>query len=315
MKKSITKFLSIALSLATVFSINAFGMTAFAANYTTNYSNYDAPENSGDYAYWNGSKVVRSGSTSKDEVMWMQAALNYCITNKGLSTSKLNVDGSFGPASKAATTAFQKKYGLSVDGSFGPSTISKMKSVLNPPAPTPAPSNTSISASSIKTQITSTYSSAKKLAKVSNFSGKCGTYVKSQLHVLGIINQSKDTDCAGNGNKFYGNVKSGKTSTGYTKTKVSGGAKCLANLVNTYGKNIKNIVISYPHQYGYTNSNPGAGHVVFIHAIINGTVYYSDNYKVGSVSEGGVLTKTVANFDSAYTSSYGNAIGAIYFHK
>lgn len=163
MKKNITKFLSIALVLATIFSINAIGLTASAANYTTNYSNYDAPENSGDYAYWNGSKVVRSGNTSKDEVMWMQAALNYCITNKGLSTSKLDVDGSFGPASKAATTAFQKKYGLSVDGSFGPSTISKMKSVLSTSA-TPSSKTLSINWNNINS------------TGYQSVSGPCGCY-------------------------------------------------------------------------------------------------------------------------------------------
>lgn len=311
----------IAALLASVMVLSVIGaqvVLSSAANYSTSYGSYTTPADSGDYAYWNGSKVVRSSNTSVSEVKWMQCALNYCIVNGLLSATKLDVDGSFGPASKSATLAFQKKYGLSQDGSFGSATIKKMKEVLKKSEDskkTSTSASANISASSVKTQITSTYSSAKKLAGVSNFSGKCGNYVKSQLHVLGVINKSKDTDCAGNGNKFYNNVKSGKTSTGYTKTKVSGGSKCLTNLVNTYGKNIGNIVISYPHQYGYTNSNPGAGHVVFIHAIINGTVYYSDNYKVGSVPEGEVLTKTVANFDSAYTNSYGNAIGAIYFHK
>lgn len=112
------------------------------ANYTTDYSSFSTPGSS-DYAYWNGSKVVRDSGTTTSEVKWMQAALNYCIKNKGLNASYLDVDGSFGPASQTATKAFQRKYGLSVDGSFGPSTIAKMKEVLNPPAaqtPDPAPS-------------------------------------------------------------------------------------------------------------------------------------------------------------------------------
>lgn len=92
---------------------------------------YNEPENSGDYAYWNGSKVVKSSSTSKNEIKWMQAALNYCINYEGLSATKLSIDGSFGPASKKATLAFQKASGLSADGSFGPATIKKMKSILN----------------------------------------------------------------------------------------------------------------------------------------------------------------------------------------
>ena len=130
MKKNITKVLSIVLAIITVFSTSAIGLTASAAS-NTNYSSYDSPENSGDYAYWNGSKVVKSSSTTKDEIKWMQAALNYCIAKEGLKTSYIAVDGSFGPGSKTATIAFQKAAGLSADGSFGPSTIKKMKSILN----------------------------------------------------------------------------------------------------------------------------------------------------------------------------------------
>lgn len=177
-------------------------------------------------------------------------------------------------------------------------------------------STTTLTVSAIKSQIQNTYSTAKKLAGKSSFNGWCGLYVKTELQALGIIGSgSKDSDCNGNGNQWYSNVKSGKTSTGYTKTKVSGGSNCLANLVKQYGNTMKNIVISYPHQYGYTDKNPGAGHVVFIHAIINGTVYYSESYATSGIAEGGVLTKSVSAFDSAYTSSYGKALGAIIFTK
>ena len=125
MKKSITKILSIVLVILTVFSTNIIGLTASAAS-DTNYAKYNAPENSGDYVYWNGSKVVKSSSTTKDEIRWIQAAINSCIKNKGLNTAYLDVDGSFGPASKRATLAFQKKYDLSQDGSFGSATIANI---------------------------------------------------------------------------------------------------------------------------------------------------------------------------------------------
>lgn len=105
-------------------------LTASAASVSSSLG-YDQPENSGDYAYWNGSKVVKSSSTTKNEIKWMQSALNYCISKEGLSATKLTVDGSFGPASKNATIKFQKATGLNADGSFGPSTIKKMKAVLN----------------------------------------------------------------------------------------------------------------------------------------------------------------------------------------
>ena len=87
--------------------------------------------------------MVKHKGTYKSNVQWMQASLNYCIKYKGLRASYLDVDGSFGPASKKTPLAFQKKYGLKQDGSFGPGTISKMKSVLSSSSkPTPKPNNT-----------------------------------------------------------------------------------------------------------------------------------------------------------------------------
>lgn len=136
MKKFSQKFIAVFLAIVTMFTTCISGaMTTLAANYSTNYSSYNEPE-SNDYAYWNGKKVVKGSGTTTNEIKWMQAALNYCISKKGLNASKLDVDGSFGPASKKTTTAFQKKYGLSQDGSFGPKTISKMKSVLKDTAKT-----------------------------------------------------------------------------------------------------------------------------------------------------------------------------------
>lgn len=121
--KIATTMLAIAICFTSIISVNA-------ADASTNYSAYSTPSTSGDYAYWNGSRTVKAAGTTVSEIKWMQTSLNYCIVNKGVNTSKLTIDGSFGPACKKATLAFQKKYGLSQDGSFGPNTISKMISVL-----------------------------------------------------------------------------------------------------------------------------------------------------------------------------------------
>lgn len=125
------RLLSLLLTVATVLSlISVMSPSASAADPVTNYSNYSTPSNSSDYAYWSGSRVVRASGTTTSEVKWMQAAINYCIKYGGLQASYLAVDGSFGPASQAATKTFQSRYGLTADGSFGPKTIQKMKSVL-----------------------------------------------------------------------------------------------------------------------------------------------------------------------------------------
>lgn len=125
--KNLKKAIAVVLCLVTMLYV----MSIFISATSISASLGNEAENSGDYAYWNGSKVVKSSSTSKDEIKWMQKALNYCINNRGLSATKLTVDGSFGPASKKATIAFQKATGLSADGSFGPATIQKMKNILN----------------------------------------------------------------------------------------------------------------------------------------------------------------------------------------
>lgn len=131
MKKTLKKLLSLVLVVVTIFSISTFmPATALAANQTTNYKNYTQPSGP-DFAYWNGKRMVKHKGTYKSNVQWMQASLNYCIKYKGLRASYLDVDGSFGPASKKTTLAFQKKYGLKQDGSFGPGTIKKMKNVLS----------------------------------------------------------------------------------------------------------------------------------------------------------------------------------------
>ena len=294
----------ICLIMALVLCISAFSglsSTAYAANTTSPWAYSSTPTRAIYY---------KSPVMTGNDVKWVQQALNITIN------ANLVVDGSFGPASKKAVIQFQRRYGLTQDGSFGPASRAKMVSVLNGMGYYENVNTSALTVEQVKRQITNTYAAALRASGRSSFSGMCGLYVRYQLSVLGLTNYSQDTDCSGNGNKFVGNIKAGVTSTGFTKTKESGGRYCVANIVSEYGgANLYNIVISYPHQYGYTNSNPGAGHVVFIHAIINNTVYYSDNYKVGNVNEGGVLTKSVTAFDTAYSNSYGNAVGAVWFHK
>jgi peptidoglycan hydrolase-like protein with peptidoglycan-binding domain len=126
-KTTITLFLILVIAFS---CFTPLTVSAASNSGNTNYSKFDQPETKGDYAYYNGSKSVKSKSTTTSEIKWMQAALNYCVKNEGLNTAYISVDGSFGPASKKAALAFQKAAKLTQDGSFGPDTIKKMISVL-----------------------------------------------------------------------------------------------------------------------------------------------------------------------------------------
>ena len=132
MKKRIISMILCIVSVFSILSITA--LTTSAANTTSNYSQYTQPSGS-DFAYWNGKRMVKHSGTTYDNVRWMQAMFNWFMDNgypnagAYISGTKLTVDASFGPASKAACLKFQRRAGLSADGSCGPQTIAKMKSV------------------------------------------------------------------------------------------------------------------------------------------------------------------------------------------
>lgn len=74
---------------------------------------------------------ARGQSLTEEQIMWMQAALNRCIEAEGLEAEPLEVDGSFGPASRAATAAFQQATGLEAEGELNAATIETMINVLD----------------------------------------------------------------------------------------------------------------------------------------------------------------------------------------
>ena len=166
------------------------------------------------------------------------------------------------------------------------------------------------SVSKIKSQINSTYRKAKSISGRSNFAHQCSLYVYSQLRALKIY-QVPDTYWNGSG--WYYNLRSGaKTSTGYTQKKYSG-KTCLKKLVNANGgKDVYNVVVSFPKSY---RSSSSVGHVLFIHAIKDGKVYYSDNYRYNGKPEGSVIIKSVNEFTSYFSSNYGGINGAVHFKK
>ena len=171
-------------------------------------------------------------------------------------------------------------------------------------------STTYKSVSQIKSQIASTYKKAKSIAGRSNFAHQCSLYVYSQLRALKIY---QVPDNYWNGSRWYSNLRANATtSTGYVQKKYSG-RNCLTKIVNANnGKNVYNIVVTFPRSY---RSSSTVGHVLFIHAIIDGKVYYSDNYRYNGKPEGSVIVKSISEFTNYFASNYSGITGAVHFVK
>ena len=143
-----------------------------------------------------------------------------------------------------------------------------------------------------------------------NFSQQCSLYVYSQLRALNIY-QTPDTYW--NGSQWYSKLtNNGKTRTGYTQKKYAG-VNCLTNLVNANGgKDVYNVVVTFPRSYRSTST---VGHVLFIHAIKDGKVYYSDNYAYAGQPEGSAIVKSISEFTNYFSSNYSGITGAVHFVK
>lgn len=125
-------------------------------------------------------------------------------------------------------------------------------------------------------QIRSIYKKAKKTAKKKSFKGKCGYYVGLQLFKLGI-----NTKYVGsNGNRAFDIYKD--------KTETSGGYRITAYPAKKYtlreaieaiereDPHARNILVGF--EKGTSKAGKKYGHVMFIHGIEDGMVYFSDSY-------------------------------------
>ena len=166
-------------------------------------------------------------------------------------------------------------------------------------------------ADDVMQEIAATYSAIRS-SRGKTYKGWCGQFVIDQLNYMNIgLVKSGGL----NGNQWYYNlVTDAVTTHGYKQVKY-GGNNCLNNIVSAKGSEVYNVVVSFKHQYGYTDSNPGAGHVVLLHAILDGYVYFCECYTNSKANEGQPQKRTISAFMSAYNGSYGAAIGAIHFEK
>ncbi|MCM1309043.1 MAG: leucine-rich repeat protein, partial [Butyrivibrio sp.] len=162
----------------------------------------------------------------------------------------------------------------------------------------------------IRTQIAETYAKAKAIKGKSNFNGWCGMFVGAQLEALGISVKTAN-GFTGNGNTWYTYLLDNiETESGHTQVKYAG-ANCLQDIVNANGGNpVYNIVVSWPYSYGADRS---FGHVVFIHAIIDGQVYYCESYGTSFGAEGTPIARDMNQMMAEYNGLYGEAYGATWF--
>ena len=124
-------------------------------------------------------------------------------------------------------------------------------------------------------QIQDTYKAARKRSRRRSFKGYCGAYVANQLVVLGI-NKSY---LSANGKNTYDIYRKLECTTGgYHVTTYSAKKYSLQEALSTIiGKDpsATNILVGF--QKGVSRSGRKYGHVLFIHGVRNGKIYYSDS--------------------------------------
>ena len=124
-------------------------------------------------------------------------------------------------------------------------------------------------------QIQDTYKAARKRSRRRSFKGYCGAYVANQLVVLGI-NKSYLSANGKNTYDIYRRLE--HTTGGYHVTTYSAKKYSLQEALPTIiGKDptATNILVGF--QKGVSKSGRKYGHVLFIHGIRNGKIYYSDS--------------------------------------
>ena len=153
------------------------------------------------------------------------------------------------------------------------------------------------------------YADARSYFGRRSFSGYCGTYVKCQLRAMGIFKDGFDFH--GNGNQWYSNFDNvQKTSGGYYVYQESG-SDCIDKLVEKYGNDLENIVLSFPIQAGYSARYRGAGHAFILYALRDGVAYYSESFSFGKHREGEVIAEDINSLLERYSRRHGTITGCV----
>ena len=239
----------------------------------------------------NDGNVISGAATTYSILGTLSNGKTVTIYEESNGWYKINYNGGYGWVSKTYVSTGTTSSGSTSTGTTNTTTTTK-------------------TVSQIKSQIATTYAQAKAMTGRTNFSQQCSLYVYSQLRALNIY-QTPDTYW--NGSQWYSKLtNNGKTRTGYTQKKYAG-VNCLTNLVNANGgKDVYNVVVTFPRSYRSTST---VGHVLFIHAIKDGKVYYSDNYAYAGQPEGSTIVKSISEFTNYFSSNYSGITGAVHFVK
>ncbi len=125
-------------------------------------------------------------------------------------------------------------------------------------------------------QIRETYKAAKKASRVKSFKGKCGAYVARQLVLLGVNKKYVGS----NGNRAFDIYRAMKETTGgyaitaYPAKKYT--LKAALEAIAAEDPHARNILVGF--EKGTSKAGKRYGHVLLIHGIENGKVYFSDSY-------------------------------------
>ena len=274
---------------------------------------------------WVSGKYITSSSSSSTSGSTSTGTTQTVIKTGTVTTSSLNVRSGASTSYSKIGSVYQGKkvsiyaesngwYKISYNGGYGWVSKSYVSTGTTSSGSTSTgttnTTTTTKTVSQIKSQIATTYAQAKAMTGRTNFSQQCSLYVYSQLRALNIY-QTPDTYW--NGSQWYSKLtNNGKTRTGYTQKKYAG-VNCLTNLVNANGgKDVYNVVVTFPRSYRSTST---VGHVLFIHAIKDGKVYYSDNYAYAGQPEGSTIVKSISEFTNYFSSNYSGITGAVHFVK
>ena len=168
----------------------------------------------------------------------------------------------------------------------------------------------------VEQQIKNIYRSARRYFNRTSFDGYCGAYTSAQVYFLGITSKL----IGGDGKHQYDTyARMEYTDCGFRIKAYPAQAYTLKGALDTITKN--GTVDAYNILVGFEKSRSAAGrrygHASFIHAILDGTVYFSECYDVGIKNkyykEGSMIALSIDDYAKYYAETTVQLDGVIHF--